>query len=66
MNNSNPDSKSTPQVDDASLDKRVSQSRDDNTGSHKCSGEGTANVDSVATEGAEGDRVQKGRQRKLY
>jgi|GEM_PF-2877977 len=67
MNNSaNPDSKSTSQTDDAVLDKQVSQSTDHDTDSQKQTGEATTNVDSVATEGTEGNRVQRGRPRKLY
>jgi hypothetical protein len=67
MNNSaNPDSKSTSQADDTAFDKRVSQSTDHDTGSQKQTVEATANGDAVATEGADGERVQRGRRHKLY
>jgi hypothetical protein len=62
----NPDSKSTSQANDAALDKTVSQSTDNDTGSQKQPGEATTNVDAVATEGSEGELVQRGRPRKLY
>lgn len=64
MNNSNnPEYKSTSQAHDASRDKTVSHdSPSADISSKKQSGKAT----SVDSESAEGDRVQRGRQRKLY
>ena len=65
MNNSDPNSKSTSQADDDSLDNLVPQYSDENISVQKRSGD-AAQASSVSTESVEGDHVHRRRRHKLY